>query len=97
MEKKDVASVEGIYVSAMERSVVIESAREIFEQIVGPVPEDRSAPKSSVPYWDSVRHAELVIKLMDRFETKIPVRMILGINSYQEMEEALVQLICNKK
>lgn len=61
----------------------------IFLKLVGLLPADIHTPRTEVPGWDSIRHAELLIALQDEFGFRFTGEEVLQAESYAGLLKVL--------
>lgn len=86
-------SVKEILKTIKEQSGIETKMLALFNQIFKTNYSSSHIARATVPDWDSMRHAELVIKIQDLLKIKFAVSEILRVNNFQE----LVNIVTHKR
>lgn len=70
-----------------------DDALKIFNSIFKSKYEEIDIARESVPNWDSMRHAELIVTLQKKYSIKFSVNDLIKVKNYKD----LIQLIKNEK
>ena len=64
----------------MKEKMLLEAFNEIFYSNFG----DVNIERQHVPEWDSMKHAELIIKLQKKFQKKFKIEDVLEIKNLKD-------------
>ena len=65
--------------------------KKIFERVIGCDSLYKNIPRSEIPQWDSMRHAELIIALEKEMKIRVSIKDLNEINSFDALEKVILR------